>query len=41
MKQYSIAERQAIKDRLASEEHFNRDRELFAQIFPHQPLMRF
>lgn len=39
MKQYSIAERQAIKDRLASEEHFNRDRELFAQIFPHHPLM--
>ena len=39
MKQYSIAERQAIKDRLASEEHFNRDRELFSQIFPHHPLM--
>lgn len=39
MKQYSIAERQAIKGRLASEEHFNRDRELFAQIFPHHPLM--
>ena len=39
MKQYSIAERQAIKDRLASEEHFNRDRELFAQIFPHHTLM--
>ena len=39
MKQYSIAERQAIKDRLASEEHFDRDRELFAQIFPHHPLM--
>lgn len=39
MKQYSIAERQAIKDRLASEEHFNRDRELFAQLFPHHPLM--
>lgn len=39
MKQYSIAERQAIKDRLASEEHFNRDRELFAQIFPHHPLI--
>ena len=39
MKQYSIAERQAIKDRLASEEHFNRDRELFAQFFPHHPLM--
>lgn len=39
MKQYSIAERQEIKDRLASEENFNRDRELFAQIFPHHPLM--
>ena len=39
MKQYSIAERQAIKDRLASEEHFNRDRELFAQLYPHHPLM--
>ena len=39
MKQYSIAERQAIKDRLASEEHFNRDRELFSQLFPHHPLM--
>lgn len=38
MKNYTIAERQAIKDRLASEEHFNRDRELFAQIFPHHPL---
>ncbi len=39
MKQYSIAERQAIKDRLASEEHFNRDRELFSRLFPHHPLM--
>ena len=39
MRSYSIAERQAIKDRLASEEHFDRDRELFAQIFPHHPLM--
>lgn len=39
MKQYSIAERQAIKDRLASEEHFDRDRELFGQLFPHHPLM--
>ncbi len=39
MERYSIAERQTIKDRLASEEHFERDRELFAQIFPHHPLM--
>lgn len=38
MKQYSIAERQAIKDRLASEEHFDKDRELFGQLFPHHPL---
>jgi len=39
MKQYSIAERQAIKDRLADEKCFERDRELFAQFFPHHPLM--
>ncbi len=39
MKQYSIAERQAIKDRLASEEHFDRDRELFGQLFPHHTLL--
>lgn len=38
MRSYSIAERQAIKDRLASEEHFDRDRELFGQLFPHHPL---
>ena len=38
MKQYSIAERQAIKDRLASEEHFDKDRELFGRLFPHHPL---
>lgn len=38
MKTYSIAERQAIKDRLASEEHFERDRELFTQLYPHHPL---
>lgn len=38
MKNYTIAERQAIKDRLASEEHFDKDRELFGQLFPHHPL---
>jgi len=39
MANYTIAERQAIKDRLASEEHFDKDRELFGQLFPHHPLM--
>lgn len=38
MKNYTIAERQAIKDRLASEEHFDKDRELFGQLFPYHPL---
>ena len=38
MKNYTIAERQAIKDRLASEEHFDKDRELFGRLFPHHPL---
>ena len=38
MVSYTIAERQAIKDRLASEEHFDKDRELFGQLFPHHPL---
>lgn len=38
MKNYTIAERQAIKDRLASEEYFDKDRELFGQLFPHHPL---
>ena len=36
---YTIAERQAIKDRLADESHFDRDRELFAQLFPHNPML--
>lgn len=39
MKNYTIAERQAIKDRLASEEHFDKDRELFGQLFPHHPML--
>lgn len=39
MANYTIAERQAIKDRLASEEYFDKDRELFGQLFPHHPLM--
>ena len=38
MVSYTIAERQAIKDRLASEEHFDKDRELFGRLFPHHPL---
>ena len=38
MVSYTIAERQAIKDRLASEEQFDKDRELFGQLFPHHPL---
>ena len=39
MEKYSIAERQAIKDRLADESHFERDRELFSQLFPHHPML--
>lgn len=39
MKNYTIAERQAIKDRLADESHFERDRELFSQLFPHHPML--
>lgn len=38
MVSYTIAERQAIKDRLASEEHFDKDRELFGRLFTHHPL---
>ena len=39
MNKYTIAERQAIKDRLAEEKYFERDRDLFSQLFPHHPLM--
>lgn len=39
MNKYTIAERQAIKDRLADESHFERDRELFQQLFPHHPML--
>ena len=39
MNKYTIAERQAIKDRLADEKCFERDRELFASLFPHNALM--
>ena len=39
LNKYTIAERQAIKDRLADESHFDRDRELFAQLFPHNPML--
>ena len=39
MDKYTIAERQAIKDRLADESHFERDRELFSQLFPHHPML--
>ena len=39
MERYSIAERQAIKDRLADEKYFDRDRALFAALFPHHALL--
>ena len=39
MERYSIAERQAIKDRLADEKYFDRDRALFASLFPHHALL--
>lgn len=39
MKQYTIAERQAIKDRLADEKYFAHDREFFSQLFPHNALL--
>lgn len=39
MDKYTIAERQVIKDRLADESHFERDRELFSQLFPHHPML--
>ena len=38
MKQYTIAERQEIKDRLADEQYFEQDLALFAQLFPHHVL---
>ena len=39
MTQYTIAERQAIKDRLADEKYFAQDLALFAQLFPHHVLI--
>lgn len=39
MTQYTIAERQAIKDRLADEKYFSQDLALFAQLFPHHVLI--
>lgn len=39
MTQYTIADRQAIKDRLADEKYFAQDLALFAQLFPHHVLI--
>lgn len=39
MTNYTIAERQAIKDRLADEKYFAQDLALFAQLFPHHVLI--
>ena len=39
MTQYTIAERQAIKDQLADEKYFAQDLALFAQLFPHHVLI--
>lgn len=39
MTQYTIAERQEIKDRLADEQYFEQDLALFAQLFPHHVLV--
>lgn len=39
MAQYTIAERQAIKERLADEKYFAQDFALFAQLFPHHVLI--
>ena len=39
MAQYTIAERQAIKDRLADEKYFEQDLQLFVQLFPHHVLI--
>ena len=39
MTNYTIAERQAIKDRLADEKYFAQDLALFAQLFPHHVLV--
>ena len=39
MTNYTIAERQEIKDRLADEKYFAQDLALFAQLFPHHVLV--
>lgn len=39
MAQYTIAERQALKDALADEKFFDQDLQLFAQMFPHHVLI--
>jgi len=39
MKQYTIAERQAIKDQLADEKYFRADLELLHRKYPHHVLL--
>ena len=39
MAQYTIAERQALKDALADEKFFDQDLQLFGQMFPHHVLI--
>lgn len=39
MNDYTIAERQIIKDELADEKHFEKDAELFKQLFPKHVLV--
>lgn len=39
MAQYTIAERQVLKDALADEKFFDQDLRLFAQMFPHHVLI--
>ena len=39
MNNYTIAERQAIKDKLADEKYFEKDLQLFERLFPHHVLI--
>lgn len=39
MNNYTIAERQVIKDELAAEEHFEKDAHFFKQLFPKHVLV--
>ena len=39
MNNYTIAERQAIKDKLADEKYFEKDLQLFESLFPHHVLI--